>query len=290
VFVHLVDGTYELFRAFYGAPNSRNAAGREVGASRALMRSFAAMLSDAEVTHLAVAFDSVIESFRNELFDGYKTGAGIDPDLWSQFELAERVTRALGIVAWSMYEFEADDAIATFAARAAADPAVEQVRICSPDKDICQSVVGDRVVLYDRRQRKPCNREGVIERLGVLPERVPAWLALVGDTADGIPGIPRWGKSSAARVLQHYASVAEIPDDAGRWPLTLRGSAALAAELAGAREDALLYERLATLRTDVPLAESVDDLRHRGVVMEELRAVATEVGADDVLSRFEARN
>src|SRR3954463_13787174 len=187
-YVYLVDGTYELFRAFFGAPSSiKN--GREVGATRALLRSFSGMLLDPDVTHIGIAFDTVIESFRNDLFAGYKTGAGIDPDLLAQFPLAEQASRALGIVTWSMIDFEADDALATFAARAAEDPSVEQVRICSPDKDFCQCVRGTRVVMYDRRQRKACDADGVRERLGVAPEQVPSFLALVGDTADGIPGI-----------------------------------------------------------------------------------------------------
>lgn len=284
-FVYLVDGTYELFRAFFGAPQSRKD-GREIGATRALLRSFAGLLSDPECTHVAVAYDTVIESFRNELFAGYKTGAGIDPDLWSQFPLAERASRALGMVTWSMIDFEADDALATFAARAADDPSIEQVRICSPDKDLCQCVREARVVLYDRRQRKACDDSGVRERLGVAPEQVPALLALVGDTADGIPGIPRWGEKSAAKVLQKFKCVADIPDDPRTWGVDVRGAAALASELAARRKDAALYEVLATLRLDVPLPESVEDLRHRGVRRDELEVLCQELGAPDVLAKF----
>jgi 5'-3' exonuclease len=286
VIVHLIDGTYELFRAFYGAPSSLTPDGREVGATRTLLRSFAGMLREPEVTHLAVAFDTVTESFRNRLFAGYKTGDGIDPALHSQFELAERATRALGIVTWSMIEFEADDALATFAARATLDKAVTQVRICSPDKDFCQCVRGERVVLYDRRKRQVLDEAGVHVRLGVPPPQVPAWLALVGDTADGIPGIARWGERSAARVLAHYGCVAEIPDDAAQWKLEIRGAQALAAELARAREAALLFEQLATLRLDVPLPESLEDLRHQGVRMHELETLGAEIGAPDVAQRF----
>ena len=284
-FVYLVDGTYELFRAFFGAPQSRKH-GKEIGATRALLRSFAGLLSDPECTHVAVAYDTVIESFRNELFLGYKTGAGIDPDLWSQFPLAERASRALGMVTWSMIEFEADDALATFAARAAADPSVQQVRICSPDKDLCQCVREARVVLYDRRQRKPCDEAGVRERVGVAPAQVPALLALVGDTADGIPGIPRWGEKSAAKVLQKFRNVAEIPDDPKVWGVDVRGAPALASELNARRKDAALYEVLATLREDVPLTESVEDLRHRGVNREELAKLCDEIDAPDVLAKF----
>jgi 5'-3' exonuclease len=284
-YVYLVDGTYELFRAFYGAPSSvKN--GREVGATRALLRSFSGMLLDPDVTHLAIAFDTVIESFRNDLFPGYKTGAGIDPDLWSQFELAEQATRALGIVTWSMIDFEADDAMAAFAVVAAADPTIEQVRICSPDKDLCQCVRDPKIVTYDRRQKKAFDAAGVRERLGVAPEQVPSWLALVGDTADGIPGIARWGEKSAAKVLSKYRNVAEIPDNPNEWGLQIRGATALAIELSQAREEAMLYEKLATLRVDVPLKESVDDLRFRGVNKPELTAICAMLDAEDVLARF----
>jgi 5'-3' exonuclease len=262
--VHLIDGTYELFRAYYGAPSAKTHDGREVAASRTLLRSFQAFLREPEVTHVAVAFDTVIESFRNDLFSGYKTGDGIDPDLWAQFPLAEKVTRALGLVTWSMIEFETDDALATFAARAAADERVSAVRIVSPDKDFGQCVRGDRVVLYDRKKKTTTNEAGVLERLGVSPAEVPALLALVGDTADGIPGIPRWGEKSAQAVLRRYGSIAAIPDDAARWDIPVRGKDALARELAARREEAALYELLATLRTDVPLAESLDDLAFKG--------------------------
>jgi 5'-3' exonuclease len=284
-YVYLVDGTYELFRAFFGAPSAvKN--GREVGAARSLLRSFSGMLLDPDVTHVAIAFDTVIESFRNDLFPGYKTGAGIDPDLWNQFPLAEQASRALGIVTWSMIEFEADDALAAFAARAAEDPSIEQVRICSPDKDLCQCVRDPKIVTYDRRQKKAFDSAGVRERLGVAPEQVPSLLALVGDTADGIPGIPRWGEKSAAKVLSKYRNVTEIPDDSRSWELQVRGAPALASELARAREDALLYEKLATLRLDVPLTETVEDTRFRGVNHAELRKVCEILDADDVLARF----
>ena len=286
--VHLVDGTYELFRAFFGAPRASASDGREVGATRALLRSFAGFLRDPEVTHIAVAFDTVIESFRNQLFAGYKTGAGIDPALWSQFPLAERVTRALGMVTWSMIDFEADDALATFAARAEVDPSVTQVRICSPDKDLCQCVRDGRVVLYDRKRKHALDEAGVIQRLGVRPSRVPSLLALMGDTADGIPGIPRWGERSSAAVLARFESVATIPDDPSLWSVPVRGREALARELSANREAALLYEQLATLRLDVPLSESVSDLAWRGVQREELAALCQEIGVDDVLPRFTA--
>jgi 5'-3' exonuclease len=275
--VHLIDGTYELFRAFYGAPGAKTQDGREVAASRTLLRSFQAFLREPEVTHVAVAFDTVIESFRNDLFAGYKTGDGIDPALWAQFPLAERVTRALGMVTWSMIEFETDDALATFAARAAADERVTQVRIVSPDKDFGQCVRGERVVLYDRKKRQPTNEAGVMERLGVLPAQVPALLALVGDTADGIPGIPRWGEKSAQAVLRRYGSLAAIPDDPAAWDIAVRGKDALARELSARRKDAELYEVLATLRTDVPLGESLDDLAYKGPVEPALKELLAEL-------------
>jgi 5'-3' exonuclease len=282
MYVHLIDGTYELFRAFYGAPSARTSQGREVGATRALLRSFAAFLREPEVTHVAAAFDTVIESFRNRLFAGYKTGEGIDPALWAQFELAERATRALGMVTWSMIEFEADDALAAFAARAAADPAVTQVRIVSPDKDLCQCVQGERVVLYDRKKQLVTDEEGVQRRLGVTPRLVPAFLALVGDTADGIPGVPRWGEKSAARVLGHYGSLRAIPRQ-GAWDVDVRGADALRLSLVAAAEQVELYETLATLRLDVPLTESVADLAWQGARRDELRALCEELEAPQLL-------
>ncbi len=278
--VYLIDGTYELFRAFYGAPSARTSAGREVAAARTLLRSFRAFLREPGVTHVAAAFDTVIESFRNELFLGYKTGQGIDPDLWAQFPLAEQVTRALGIVTWSMIDFEADDALATFAMRAADDPRVSQVRITSPDKDLCQCVRGSRVVLYDRKKQQVTDEQGVRARLGVSPAQVPALLALVGDSADGIPGIPRWGEKSAQAVLARYGTLDAIPDDPARWDLTVRGKDALARELASRREDARLYEKLATLRFDVPLAEDLDTLAVRPGPSEALDALARELELD----------
>ena len=283
--VYLIDGTYELFRAFYGAPSAiKN--GREVGASRALLRSLAAFMREPGVTHVAVAFDTVIESFRNDLFAGYKTGEGIDPALWSQFETAERVTRALGLVTWSMIEFETDDALATAAARFADDPRVEQIRITSPDKDFCQCVRGDRIVLYDRKKQTITNEEGAKARLGVAPPQVAAWLALVGDTADGIPGIPRWGEKGAAAVLNRYLTIEAIPENGDTWDVPVRGKAALAAELNARREEAALYQTLATLRTDVPLSETLDDLCWRGPRMAELKPLCAELDSEDLLERF----
>ena len=261
--VHLVDGTYELFRAHFGAPPAQDAAGRPIGAVKGLVASLRSLLREPGVTHVAVAFDHVIESFRNQLFAGYKTGEGIEPDLLAQFEPAENAVRELGVVVWPMVEFEADDALATAAHRFRDDPALEQVVICSPDKDLAQCVVGSRVVCRDRRRRVDRDETGVVERFGVKPASIPDWLALVGDSADGIPGIPGWGEKSAAAVLASYERIDAIPDDPRQWRVELRGRERLAASLAARREDAALYRRLATLRTDVPLAEGLADLERR---------------------------
>lgn len=283
--VHLVDGTYELFRMFYGAPPSQDAAGVEVGAARGLLRSLAAMLRREGVSHVAVAFDHVIESFRNDLFEGYKTGEGIDPALWAQFPLAEEVTRALGVVTWPMIPFEADDALATGAARYAADPRVERVLICSPDKDLAQCVVGERVVQLDRRKDVVTDEEGVRTKFGISPASIPDYLALVGDSADGIPGVPKWGAKSAAAVLAHYETLEAIPDDGAAWAVKVRGASALAANLRTRRADAALYKTLATLRRDVPLEESLDALRWRGPT-DALEPLARRLGATEVLDRL----
>jgi 5'-3' exonuclease len=283
--VHLIDGTYELFRSFYGAP-SATSNGVEVGATRGLLRSFTALLRRPEVTHVACAFDHVIESFRNDLFAGYKTGAGIDPALYNQFGLAERATHALGMVTWPMVEFEADDAIATMAARLLDDRAVEQILLCSPDKDMMQCVQGSRVVSWDRRADKILDEAAVIEKFGIPPRAIPDYLGLVGDTADGIPGIPRWGAKSTAEVLRRYESIDAIPDLADRWDIDVRGKKTLAQNLAAQREDARLYKQLAILRTDVPLAERRDDLEWRGARRSELEALCAELGERDTLERI----
>ncbi|MBX3247520.1 MAG: flap endonuclease [Myxococcales bacterium] len=283
--VHLVDGTYELFRMFYGAPPSKDVDGMEVGASRALLRSLAAMLRSEGVSHVAVAFDHVIESFRNALFAGYKTGEGIDPLLFAQFPLAEEITRALGVVTWPMVEFEADDALATGAARYAEDTRVERVLLCSPDKDLAQCVAGARVVQLDRRKDVETDEDGVREKFGVSPASIPDYLALVGDSADGIPGIPRWGAKSAAAALAHYRSLEAIPDDAAAWAVKVRGAPALAESLRQRREDAALYKTLATLRRDVPLVETLDDLEWRGPTPA-LEVIAARLGAMDVIDRL----
>jgi 5'-3' exonuclease len=283
--VHLVDGTYELFRAFFGAPPARDRGGQPVGAVRGLLATLLSLLREGDVTHVACGFDHVIESFRNELFAGYKTGEGVDADLLAQFHPAERATAALGIVVWPMVEFETDDALATAAARFRDAPGVEQVVICSPDKDLSQCVVANRVVCRDRRQRVERDEAGVVARFGVPPASIPDWLALVGDSADGIPGIPGWGEKSAATVLARYGRIEAIPDEAARWEVDVRGRERLAASLRGRREDAALYRRLATLRTDVPLAEGLADLEWRGARRGDLEALCREIGAEDLLAR-----
>jgi len=262
--LHLVDATYELFRAFYGRPGSTAPDGREVGATHGLIRTLLVLLRQDGVTHVACAFDHTIESFRNRLFDGYKSGAGVPESLLSQFELAERAAAALGLVVWPMVEFEADDALATATRRWENDPRVDQVVICSPDKDLRQLVRGDAVVCLDRRSDIVLNEAGVRRKMGVAPTSVPDYLALVGDSADGIPGIPRWGHTSTGAVLSRYSDIETIPDDAEEWDIELRGARSLAQSLAERRAEALFYRKLATLREDVPLAESIDDLEWRG--------------------------
>jgi 5'-3' exonuclease len=283
--VHLVDGTYELFRSFFGTPPAHDAAGRPVGAVRGLLATLVSLLRERDVSHVAVAFDTVIESFRNQVFDGYKTGEGIEPDLLAQFDLAERAIRALGVVVWSMVEFEADDGLATGAARFRDAPGVEQVIICSPDKDLSQCIVGSRVICRDRRRGLDRNEEGVLERFGVRPASIPDWLGLVGDAADGIPGIPGWGAKSTSTVLGHYEKLEAIPDSPAEWAIEVRGRDRLAKSLAARREEAELYRRLATLRTDVPLAEGLDDLRWTGPRRDDLETLCREIGAEEILER-----
>ncbi len=276
---HLVDGTFELFRAFFGAPPA-TANGQEVGATRGLVRGLAAWLRSGEVTHLGIAFDHVIESFRNDLFAGYKTGEGMEPALASQFGLAEDAARALGLVVWPMIEFEADDALASAAAQLEARPEVAQVVIASPDKDLTQCVRGQRVITLDRLRKTTFDHDGVIAKLGVEPASVPDYLALVGDDADGVPGLPRWGARSAAQVLAHYRHLEHIPDDAGRWQVQVRGAAALASVLAGSRADALLYRQLTTLRVDAPVDAAPAVLAWRGVDAGALEVLSDRLGTD----------
>ena len=284
--IHLIDGTYELYRSFYGAPAATAPDGQEVGGTRGLLRSLAALLRRADCTHVAIAFDHVIESFRNDLFAGYKTGEGIDSALYAQFPLAEAAAEALGITVWPMVDFEADDAIATGAARWSAVSSVERIVICSPDKEFAQCVEGNRIVLWDRMRDKIIDEAGVAEKWGVSPASIPDLLALMGDSADGIPGIPRWGQKSSATLLAEYRSIEAIPGDCGDWAVPVRGAAGLSAQLEENREDALLYKRLATLRRDVPLDEKLVDLRWRGARRSKLEALAKSIGDTRLVDRI----
>jgi 5'-3' exonuclease len=261
--VYLIDGTYELFRHFYAVPSARDQDGREVGAVRGVLASLLGMMT-VNTTYIGVATDHVIESFRNDLWAGYKTGDGIDLDLFAQFPLLEDMLSALGVVVWPMVEFEADDALAAAAAKAAADPRVDRVFICTPDKDLAQSVRGTRVVQMDRRARTIRDEAGVIERFGVPPASIPDYLALVGDSSDGYPGLAGWGARSAAAVLAKYGHLESIPADWTSWRVNASRPAALAATLARDRDNAFLYRNLATLRTDIALFDNVDQLRWHG--------------------------
>jgi len=280
--VHLVDATYELFRSFFGAPPARAPDGREVGATRGILWTLLYLLREEGATHVACATDQVIRSFRNELYDGYKTELGVPVELMSQFPLAEEAIRALGMVLWPMVEFEADDALAAGVARYAAD--AEQVVIATPDKDLAQCVRGQKVVMLDRRRKKVLDEAGVREKFGVPPASIPDWLALVGDSADGYPGLPGWGERSAAAVLAVYGSIEAIPADSATWTVRVRGADRLAGTLVARREEVLLYKRLATLRTDVPLTESIEDLEWRGA-RPELRPFCSSIGLDRLVDR-----
>ena len=286
--IHLVDGTYELFRSYFGAPPRKAPDGREVGATVGLARSLYALVTTPGVTHVACAFDHVIESFRNGLFPGYKTGEGVAADLLDQFPLAERAVSALGIVVWPMAEFEADDALATAAARFHDQPDVEQVVICSPDKDLAQSVCGARVVCWDRRRDVVLDEEGVVAKFGVRPCSIPDWLALVGDAADGYPGIAGWGARSASAVLARFERLESIPEDARLLGLPQGRASRLLESLAAHREEALLYRRLARLRDDVPLQEGIGDLEWRGA-RAELEEVCSELGDEGFWKRVTMR-
>jgi 5'-3' exonuclease len=282
--VHLVDGTYELFRAHFGAPPRRAPDGRDVAATTGLLRSLLALVTTPGVTHVGCAFDHVIESFRNGLYPGYKTGEGVDPSLLAQFPLAERAAAALGIAVWPMVEFEADDALAAAATRYAGLPGVEQVVVCSPDKDLAQVVAGTRVVCWDRRRGIVLDEPGVVAKFGVPPASIPDWLALVGDSSDGFPGIPGWGAKSASAVLARFGRLEDIPDDPAALGLPAGRAAKLVASLRAGRDDARLFRVLATLRTDAPVAESLADLAWKGATAD-LRALCREVGDERFLER-----
>ena len=261
--VHLVDGTYELFRYFYAVPQRRDANGVEVGAVHGVLTSLLGMINRG-ATHVGVATDHVIESFRNRLWGGYKTGAGIDPNLLSQFPLLEEGLVAMGLTVWPEVEFEADDALAAAAAKAAEDPAVGRVFICTPDKDLAQCVRGERVVQLNRRTNVVMDEAGVVKKFGVLPESIPDYLALVGDAADGYPGLPGWGAKSTAAVLAKFRHLEAIPADSRDWKVNASSAATLARTLQDNRDRAFLFRTLATLRTDVPVFDSIEDLRWKG--------------------------
>ncbi|MBS1956519.1 MAG: flap endonuclease [Cyanobacteria bacterium SZAS-4] len=261
--VHLVDGTYELFRHYFAVPQSSDADGQEIAAVRGVLSSMLSMLSKG-ATHVAVATDHVIESFRNDLYEFYKTGDGIAPDLISQFPILEDALEAMGVVVWRMVEFEADDALAAGAAKAAANPNVDRVVICTPDKDLGQCVVGDRVVQLDRRREITRNEAGIIEKFGVRPTSIPDYLGLVGDTADGFPGITGWGAKAASSVLMIYEHYENIPKDPDSWDPSIRNSKKLAKILFDSWDDAVLFRTLATLRLDIDLFSDIEELRWKG--------------------------
>jgi 5'-3' exonuclease len=275
--IHLVDGTYELFRSFFGAPPKKAPDGREVGATLGLLNSLLALLTKSGATHVACAFDHVIESFRNDLFPGYKTSEGVAKDLLAQFTLAEQAVAALGIVVWPMVAFEADDALASATTRFRSEPGVDQVVICSPDKDLAQLVSGNHVVCWDRRRDIVYDEAAVLAKFGVRPSSIPDWLALVGDSADGYPGILGWGPKSASAVLSRYEHLESIPEDPSRWGLNSARALRLVESLRVHQEDVLLYRRLATLRQDVPLQERMADLEWRGA-HHRLKQLCDELG------------
>jgi 5'-3' exonuclease len=261
--VHVIDGTYELFRHFFAVPSSKNESGQEIGAVRGVLISVFSMI-EAGATHVGVATDHVVESFRNEIYIGYKTAEGVAPELLSQFPILEEALESMGVMVWPMTYFEADDALASAAAKAAADDRVEQVLICTPDKDLAQCVLGKRVVQLDRRRNILRDDIGVEEKFGVKPESIPDYLAVTGDSADGYPGISGWGPKAASLALSKYLHLENIPKDWREWDPSIRRARPLAESLFAAWDEALLYRTLATLRLDVPVFESVDNLKWTG--------------------------
>lgn len=276
--IHLVDGTYELFRSHFALPSLKAPDGRSVGAVRGILASLLYLLREDGVTHVGCAFDHVVESFRNDMFAGYKTGKGTPEDLLAQFELAERAVESLGILVWPMTEFEADDALATAAITGDGHPEVEQVVICSPDKDLAQMVRGDSVVCYDRRREQVIDEAGVVEKFGVSPSSIPDLLALTGDTADGIPGVPKWGAKTSAQLLARYGHIEDIPRDVSDWDVQVRGAASAADSLNAHTSEVRLYKDLATLRTDVPMDASPEALEWKGVNRDRFLELCGELG------------
>ncbi|HET9942185.1 MAG TPA: 5'-3' exonuclease H3TH domain-containing protein [Terriglobia bacterium] len=284
--VYLIDGTYELFRHFFAVPSSLDATGQEIGAVRGVLGSVMSMIAHG-ATHLGVATDHVVESFRNDLYAGYKTSAGVPRELLSQFPILEEALQAMGVVVWPMIEFEADDALASAAERAASDEHVTQVVICTPDKDLAQCVRGSRVVQLDRRKNATRDEPGVMEKFGVLPVSIADYLALVGDSADGFPGIRGWGPKSASGILSRYTHLEGIPRDWTQWGVPLRGAPRLAESLFESWNDALLFRTLATLRLDAPVFDSVDELRWRGP-RADFGSMAERLKAADLLALVSA--
>jgi len=281
--VYLVDGTYELFRHFFAVPPAADVNGQEIGATRGVLASVLSMI-EAGATHIGVATDHVVESFRNDLYPGYKTSEGVEEELLSQFPILEEALQAMGVVVWPMVYFEADDALASAAAKAAKDERVRQVLICTPDKDLAQCVVDSRVVQLDRRRNIMRDEAGVMEKFGVNPQSIPDYLAVVGDSADGFPGMRGWGVKAAALTLSQYPHLEDIPKDWTKWHPSIKKARVLSESLFGAWDDALLFRTLATLRLDVPVFDTVEDLRWKGPC-ENFEKFCEKMKAPDLLRR-----
>jgi len=286
--VYLIDGTYELFRHFFAVPAAADANGQEIGAVRGVVTSVLSMI-ERGATHLGVATDHVVESFRNDLYPGYKTSEGVAPELLSQFPILEEALEAMGVVVWPMVYYEADDALASAARKAAQDDGVKQVLICTPDKDLSQCVVGTRVVQLDRRRDITRDEAGVVAKFGVKPESIPDYLAVVGDSADGFPGVKGWGEKAAASVLSQYPHLEDIPKDWLEWHPSIRRARPLAESLFSAWDDAILFRTLATLRLDVPVFDTVEELRWKGP-RSSLEEIARRMKSPDLLRRIAAAN
>ena len=284
--LYLVDGTYELFRYFFAVPSATDSGGQEIGAVRGVLGSVMSMI-EAGTTHIGVATDHVVESFRNDLYSGYKTAEGVQPELMSQFPILEEALQAMGVVVWPMTYFEADDALASAASKGAQDVRVNQVFICTPDKDLSQSVVGKKVVQLDRRRETLRDEAGVEEKFGVKPQSIPDYLAVVGDSADGFPGIAGWGAKAAASALSHYPHLEDIPKDWRTWNPSIRRARPLAESLFAAWDDAVLFRTLATLRLDVPVFDDVEELRWKGPASD-FDAVCQRIKAPDLKRRVSA--
>jgi 5'-3' exonuclease len=281
--VHLVDGTYELFRNYFGAPRQRSPKEGEVGAVVGLIRTLTSLLRRNDVTHVGCAFDHVIQSFRNDLFPGYKTEEGVDPELLSQFSLAEEAASALGCVVWPAVDLEADDILASAAHRYGRSERLDQVVLCSPDKDLTQCVVGERIVCWDRKRDRQLDEAGVLGKFGVLPRSIPDYLGILGDSADGIPGLSGWGAKSTSLVLRRYETIEGIPKNPRDWDIRIRGLEHLCRTLQENMELALLYRKLATLRLDTHIPEQLDDLRWPGVPVAKLEDMCRRLGYRDLV-------